>query len=82
MESDFLTVDTLREMLNKASEYGYGDMKIKCQDDYLHDDEITFVYSNREILLRGCLFNSPNIKKVQDFKNGVDKLYKKLILNN
>ena len=62
MESDFLTVDTLREKLNRASEHGYGDMKIKCEDGYLHVDEITFSYSSREILLRGFLFNSPNVK--------------------
>lgn len=79
MENDFLTVDSLREMLNRASEHGYGDMKIKCEDGYLHMDEITFVFSDREILLRGFIFNSSDVKKIQNFRNGVNRLYKKLV---
>lgn len=75
MESNYLTVDSLAEKLNKLSEYGYGDMRIRCQDGYLHDDEIGFNYSTREILLRGLIYNQPTSEKVKEFYQGVGKLY-------
>lgn len=75
MESNYLTVDSLAEKLNKLSEYGYGDMRIRCQDGYLHDDEIGFNYSTREILLLGLIYNQPTSEKVKEFYQGVGKLY-------
>lgn len=69
------TVDSLREILNRVSKHGYGDMKIKCQDGYLHVNEISFNYPNREVFLRGFLFNQPVSEKVNEFYHGVQKLY-------
>lgn len=74
MESNYLTVDDLLEKLNKLSEYGYGDMRIRCQDGYLHDDEIGFDYLQREILLRGLLRNQVPYKNVKKFYQEVGKL--------
>lgn len=50
-------------------------MRIRCQDGYLHNDEIGFNYSTREILLRGLIYNQPNSEKVKEFYQGVGKLY-------
>ena len=74
MESNYLTVDDLLEKLNKLSEYGYGDMRIRCQDGYLHDDELGFDYLQREILLRGLLRNQVPYKNVKKFYQEVGKL--------
>lgn len=74
MESNYLTVDDLLEKLNKLSEYGYGDMRIRCQDGYLHDDEIGFDYLQREISLRGLLYNQVPYKNVKKFYREVGKL--------
>lgn len=81
MENDFITVDSLRERLNELSKIGYGDMKIKCHDGYLHDDEIGYNYLNREIQLRGHLFNFSLTERVQKFRNGVEKLYQEFYGN-
>lgn len=75
MESNYLTVDSLVEKLNKASEYGYGDMRIRCRDGYLYDDEIGFNYSTREVIFRGFIHNQPTSEKVKEFYQGVRKLY-------
>lgn len=77
MKNKFLTVDSLRKVLNKISECGYGDMRIKCQDGYLHDDEISFNYIAREILLRGFLYNFSPTEKIKEFKNDIENAYKK-----
>lgn len=81
MENDFITVDSLRERLNALSEIGYGDMKIKCQDGYLHDDEIGYNYLDREVQFRGHLFNFPLTERVNKFRNGVEKLYQEFYGN-
>lgn len=52
MENNFLTVGSLKEKLDKLIDAGYGDMKIKCQDGYLHTDEIGVDYMTKEVLCR------------------------------
>lgn len=74
MESDFLTVDTLLEKLDKASKAGYGDMKIKCQDGYLREDEIGFNFFEKEVLFRGMLYNFSLTEKIKKFCVGLQKL--------
>ena len=69
--SDIVTVEYLLNILQRASSNGFGDAKIKCQDGYLHTDEISI--SPKEIDLRGYLFHHPPTKKVQEFKRDVEK---------
>lgn len=74
MENNFLTVGSLKEKLDKLIDAGYGDMKIKCQDGYLHTDEIGVDYMTKEVLFRGMLYNFPPSDKVKKFCAGVQKL--------
>lgn len=77
MDNNFLTVDILLGKLKGLSEAGYGDMKIKCQDSYLHEDEIGIDFLAREILLRGYLYNFPITKRVNEFKDDIERAYRK-----
>lgn len=78
---DILTVDILAKKLNKLIDAGYGNMKIKCGDCYLHDDEITYDYKpdNEELILHGYLFNQPIADKIatlqEDIKLACDRFY-------
>lgn len=76
---NILTVDGLIERLNRLSELGYGNMKIKSKDCYLHDDEISYDYSNQELILHGYLFNQPIAEKIselrEDIKLACNKFY-------
>lgn len=68
-----VTVDYLLSLLNKLSEAGKGDMKIKCMDNELHEDEITVNYAGNEILLRGFLFNYSPTDRVKRFCKDIEK---------
>ena len=54
---------------------GFGNAKIKCQDGYLHTDEISI--SPDEIKLRGYLFNHSPTEKVKEFKKDIEKAVEK-----
>lgn len=76
---DILTVNDLLEKLNELSKAGYGGMKIKCEDCYLHDDEIARDYGCNELVFHGYLFNQPIAEKIstlrEDIKLACDKFY-------
>ena len=72
---DVVTVDYLLNILQRAADCGFGDARIKCQDGYLHTDEISI--SPKEIELKGYLFHYPPTKKVQEFKRDVEKAVEK-----
>lgn len=73
--SDIVTVDYLLTLLQRASSNGFGSAKIKCQDGYLHTDEISI--SPDEIKLRGYLFNHSPTEKVKEFKKDIEKAVEK-----
>lgn len=75
MKDNFLTVDKLKQIFDSLSESGYGDMKIKCRDGYLHSDEITYDYMQREILFRGMIYNFSPTEKVKRFNMDIQKAY-------
>lgn len=77
MENNILTVDGLIDKLNNLSRSGYGDMKIKCQDHFIHEDEIGFNYIAKEVLIRGMLYNFPVSEKVNEFNEDIQKAYRK-----
>lgn len=72
MIEKIMTVDYLLSMLKKLSEAGKGDMKIKCMDSYLQEDEIGLNYLTNEVLFRGRLFNVPITDKVKQFCNDIE----------
>ena len=43
-----VTVDHLLKLLQGLHDYGYGNMRVKCKDNYLHEDEIVIDYSGNE----------------------------------
>lgn len=61
--ADIVTVDMLLDLLQKLHDVGNGDMKIKCKDNFLHEDEIGINYMDNEMEFRGYLFNLPMVKK-------------------
>lgn len=69
--SDIVTVDYLLNILQRASDYGLGEAKIKCEDGYLHEDEISV--GQREICLKGYLYHYPPTKRVLEFKEDIEK---------
>lgn len=73
MKENVVTVDYLLGLLKKILDAGKGDMKIKCMDNSLHEDEITINYTKNEILLRGYIFNFSISDRVREFCNDIDK---------
>lgn len=72
-----VTVDYLLKLLQGIHGYGYGNMKLKCKDNYLHEDEIAIDYSNDEMKLRGYLYNFPVASKIKEFCEDIDRATKK-----
>lgn len=70
---DIVTVNYLLNFLQKASDHGFGDAKIKCEDGYLHEDEVSISIIQREIRLKGYLHHYPIAKKVLEFKEDIEK---------
>lgn len=75
--ADIVTVDMLIDLLQKFHDAGNGDMKIKCRDNFLHEDEIGINYKDNEMQFRGYLFNLPIAKKVSEFCSDIEKAKKK-----
>lgn len=79
MEEDkIFTVDDMLELCTKLSQGGYGNMPIKCQDVYLHKDEITTNFIGGGYMqFRGYMFHQDFTKKVKEFQNDFDAAVKK-----
>lgn len=75
--SEIATVDYLLDLFQKLSNDGYGNMKIKCNDGFLHEDEIFVNYHEGEISFQGLIFNIPISAKVSSFKYDIQKAYEK-----
>ena len=78
MSAQIATVDSFLDDLKRLSGAGYGDMKIKCADGYLHEDEIGYNYLTREVLFRGNIFNTPAEERLQKFMERIDEAIKEL----
>ena len=73
-----VTVNYLLNLLQRVSDYGWGDAKVKCQDGYLHEDEIAL--TQKELKLRGHLFNYSPSEKVKEFGDDIDKAIRKFYM--
>ena len=71
--ANVLTVNKLLETLTILKKSGYGETKIRCIDNYLHDDEIHVNYVDEEIQFRGHLFNYPITDKVRKFCEDINE---------
>lgn len=74
---NIVTVDYLFDLLQKLHESGNGDMKIKCMDNFLYEDEIGINYMDNEMMFRGLIFNQPMAQKVKEFCNDIKRAEKK-----
>lgn len=72
-KDNIVTVDYLLSLFRTLSEQGKGNMKIKCMDNFLHDDEISINYMENEILFSGNIFNCSLADKVKQFCNDIEK---------
>ena len=77
MVEPIVTVDYLLKLFQGLHDCGYGDIKLKCIDNYLHEDEIAIDYSNKEMELRGYLYNVPVAKKIKEFCEDIDRATRK-----
>lgn len=75
---DFVTVKYMLEICQKLVENGYGDTKLKCNDTFIHKDEIG-IYPGKYIRFRGNLFNEPVTEKVsalkKELREALDKFF-------
>lgn len=72
VDASILTVNTLLKILTRISENGGGDLKVKCSDAFLHEDEIGIAYTCGELRLRGYLFNQPIFEKIEALKKDIE----------
>lgn len=72
-----VTVDHLLKLLQGLHDYGYGNMRVKCKDNYLHEDEIAIDYSGNEMELKGYLYNFSVAEKVEEFRKDIDRATRK-----
>lgn len=81
-----VTVDYMLRLLQRLHDNGKGDMKIKCRDNFLHEDEVAIDYMGNEMKLRGYLYNFSAAEKVKEFctdvKNAETKFYKTIDLES
>lgn len=71
-----VTLDYLLNLLQNLRNNGYdGNIKIKCQDNYLHEDEIKI--KQDEIELKGYLFNFSQANRIKEFKKDIERAVNK-----
>ena len=75
--SPIVTVNYMLRLFQRLHEAGNGDMKIKCMDNFLHEDEIGINYMDNEMKFRGLIFNQPMTQKVKEFCNDIKRAEKK-----
>ena len=75
--AEIVTVDYLLDLFQKIHDSGDGDMKIKCRENFLYEDEIGINYMDKEVTFRGYIYNLPITQKVKGFCEDIDKAYKK-----
>ncbi len=81
MENDVMTVQKLKEQLDKVCSHGYGDIPIRLRDDVLHDDDFVFRFcENAGMEIRGMLYNNSQYKKLADLRSDMKKAWEKFAL--
>ena len=77
-----ITVDFIFKLFTEICVAGHGDMRIKCIDGFLYEDEISIDFLNNEIVLRGMLYNISIAEKVSRFHDDIDRAYKRFYGND
>lgn len=74
---EIVTVDYLASLLKELQGMGKGDMKIKCNDTFLHTDEIIIRSYPDEMMFRGLILHIDLWQEAEKFRKTVDKAWKK-----
>lgn len=64
---DIVTVKYMLKICQELVENGYGDIKLRCNDAFIHEGEIG-IYPGEYMKFRGNLFNEPVADKVSVLK--------------
>lgn len=73
-----ITVYDLAILFKDLTVKGYGDMKIKTKDGtYICNDELTYDFMNREIMIRGSIFNQPIYDRFSQLKDDIQTAFDK-----
>lgn len=64
---NIVTVDYLLSLLKKLSDSGNGNMKIKFNDNFLHQDEIFIDHMDKTFNFNGNIFNCSVSDKIEKF---------------
>ncbi|MCD8159273.1 MAG: hypothetical protein LUD77_10405 [Clostridiales bacterium] len=81
-ESRIMTVEYLYEWLEKLMDSGLGDMKIRCEDGYLHRDELGIDSYNNETRIIGMLYNRGDFKVCCELKNDIEKAFERFSIRS
>ncbi|WP_143322840.1 hypothetical protein [Clostridium sp. HBUAS56010] len=77
MENE-VTVGYLHKLTGRLIDNGRENMILACEDVVIHEDEISMHYSENKLELRGHLFNSPIVERVNKFIETVNKAKEEL----
>lgn len=77
-----MTVEYLYEMTKSLVENGYKDMKIKCGDNFIYEDDWTRDYVKNTLEFKGSLYNEDSLKDIYKLKrkinDAIEDYYNKL----
>jgi len=75
-----MTIQKLKDQLEKMTAAGYGNLPIKLKDDVLHDDDFVFRFvGDGGMEIRGMLYNSFQYKKFADLREDMEKAWEKFM---
>lgn len=78
MENNVMTIQKLKDQLEKMTAAGYGNLPIKLKDDVLHEDDFVFRFiEDGGMEIRGMLYNSSQYKKFADLRSDMEKAWEK-----
>lgn len=81
MENDVMTIQKLKDQLEKMVVAGYGDLPIKLKDDVLHEDDFSFRFAeDGGMEIRGMLYNSFQYKKFAALREDIETALEKFMI--
>lgn len=76
-ENRIMTVEYLHKWLGELVDGGFGKMQIRCEDGYLHEDELGFDTYHNEARIKGMLYNLGDYALCSELKRGVEMAFEK-----
>ena len=76
-ENRIMTVKDLHEWLGDLVEGGFGNMQVRMEDGYLHEDEVGVDTYHSEFRIKGMLYNLGDYAVCADLKKDVEAAFEK-----